>query len=78
MEPKAPTADELKELEMAVQVKCVVDASQQHTDGYGLLGEYDEDYFVDEPRKAGGRLALRHQLLPPNAMWPSSTRRSRT
>lgn len=51
--PKAPTADELKELEMAVQVKCVVDASQQHTDGYGLLGEYDEDYFVDEPRKAG-------------------------
>lgn len=38
---------------MAVQVKCVVDASQQHTDGYGLLGEYDEDYFVDEPRKAG-------------------------
>ena len=51
--PKAPTADELKKLEMAVQVKCVVDASQQHTDGYGLLGEYDEDYFVDEPRKAG-------------------------
>ena len=52
-EPKAPTADDLKKLEMAVQVKCVVDASQQHTDGYGLLGEYDEDYFVDEPRKAG-------------------------
>ena len=51
--PKAPTADDLKKLEMAVQVKCVVDASQQHTDGYGLLGEYDEDYFVDEPRKAG-------------------------
>lgn len=51
--PKAPTADELKKLEMAVQVKCVVDDSQQHTDGYGLLGEYDEDYFVDEPRKAG-------------------------
>ena len=53
VEPKAPTADDLKKLEMAVQVKCVVDASQQHTDGYGLLGEYDEDYFVDEPRKAG-------------------------
>ena len=52
-EPKAPTADDLKKLEMAVQVKCVVDDSQQHTDGYGLLGEYDEDYFVDEPRKAG-------------------------
>lgn len=51
--PKAPTADELKKLEMAVQVKCVVDASQQHTDGYGLLGEYDEDYFVGEPRKDG-------------------------
>lgn len=27
VEPKAPTADELKKLEMAVQVKCVVDAS---------------------------------------------------
>lgn len=37
--PKAPTADELKKLEMAVQVKCVVDASQQHTAAYGLLGE---------------------------------------
>lgn len=52
-EPEAPTADELKKLEMAVQVKCVVDASQQHTDAYGLLGEYDEDYFVGEPRKDG-------------------------
>ena len=38
---------------MAVQVKCVVDASQQHTAAYGLLGEYDEDYFVGEPRKDG-------------------------
>ena len=38
---------------MAVQVKCVVDAAQQHTDAYGLLGEYDEDYFVGEPRKDG-------------------------
>ena len=38
---------------MAVQVKCVVDDSQQHTAAYGLLGECDEDYFVDEPRKAG-------------------------
>lgn len=37
--PKAPTADDLKKLEMAVQVKCVVDASQQHTAAYGLLGE---------------------------------------
>lgn len=52
-EPEAPTADELKKLEMAVQVKCVVDAAQQHTDAYGLLGEYDEDYFVGEPRKDG-------------------------
>ena len=51
--PKAPTADELKKLEMAVQVKCVVDDSQQHTTAYGLLGEYDEDYFVGEPRKDG-------------------------
>ena len=51
--PKAPTADELKKLEMAVQVKCVVDAAQQHTDAYGLLGEYDEDYFVGEPKKIG-------------------------
>ena len=52
-EPKAPTADELKKLQMAVLVKCAVDASQQHTDAYGLLGEYDEDYFVGEPRKDG-------------------------
>ena len=51
--PKAPTADDLKKLEMAVQVKCVVDASQRHTNAYGLLGEYDEDYFVGEPRKDG-------------------------
>lgn len=51
--PKAPTADELKKLEMAVQVKCVVDASQQHKEAYGLLGECDEDYFVGEPRKDG-------------------------
>ena len=51
--PKAPTADDLKKLEMAVQVKCVVDASQQHTAAYGLLGEYDEDYFVFEPRQEG-------------------------
>ena len=51
--PKAPTADELKKLEMAVQVKCVVDASQQHTAAYGLLGEYDKDYFVGEPKKVG-------------------------
>ena len=53
VEPKAPTADELKKLEMAVQVKCVVDASQQHKDAYGLLGECDVDYFVGEPRKDG-------------------------
>lgn len=51
--PKAPTADELKKLEMAVQVKCVVDASQQHTAAYGLLGECDVDYFVGEPKKVG-------------------------
>ena len=53
VEPKAPTAEELEKLEMAVQVKCVVDDSQQHTAAYGLLGEYDEDYFVGEPRKDG-------------------------
>ena len=53
VEPKAPTADELKKLEMAVQVKCVVDDSQQHTAAYDLLGEYNEDYFVGEPRKDG-------------------------
>ena len=53
VEPKAPTADELKKLEMAVQVKCVVDDSQQHTEAYDLLGEYDKDYFVGEPRKDG-------------------------
>ena len=53
VEPKAPTADELKKLETAVQVKCVVDASQQHKDAYGLLGECDVDYFVGEPRKDG-------------------------
>ena len=53
VEPKAPTAEELEKLEMAVQVKCVVDASQQHKEAYGLLGEYDEDYFVGEPRKDG-------------------------
>lgn len=50
---KAPTADELKKLDMAVQVKCVVDAAQQHTSAYGLLGEYDVDYFVFEPRQEG-------------------------
>ena len=53
VEPKAPTADELKKLEMAVQVKCVVDASQQHKEAYDLLGECDVDYFVGEPRKDG-------------------------
>ena len=52
-EPKAPTADELKKLDMAVLVKCVVDNSQQHTEAYGLLGECDVDYFVGEPRKDG-------------------------
>lgn len=51
--PKAPTAEELKKLEMAVQVKCVVDDSQQHKDAYDLLGECDVDYFVGEPRKDG-------------------------
>ena len=53
VEPEAPTADDLKKLEMAVQVKCVVDDSQQHKAAYDLLGEYDEDYFVGEPRKDG-------------------------
>ena len=53
VEPEAPTADELEKLEMAVQVKCVVDNSQQHTEAYGLLGECDEDYFVFEPRQEG-------------------------
>ena len=53
-EPKAPTADELKKLQMAVLVKCAVDASQQHTNAYGLLGKCDEDYFVFGPRKVEG------------------------
>lgn len=51
--PEAPSADELKKLEMAVLVKCVVDDSQQHTEAYGLLGECDVDYFVGEPKKVG-------------------------
>lgn len=63
--PEAPTADELKKLEMAemaVLVKCDVDDTQQHTEAYGLLGEYNEDYLVGAPKKDGGRLALRNQL----------------
>ena len=54
--PKAPTADDLKKLEMAemaVLVKCDVDDAQQHTEAYGLLGEYNEDYIVGEPKKVG-------------------------
>ena len=51
--PEAPTADELEKLEVAVQVKCVVDDSQQHKDAYDLLGKYDEDYFVGAPKKDG-------------------------
>ena len=51
--PNAPTADELKKLEMAVQVKCVVDDLQQHNDAYNLLGNCNVDYFVGEPRKDG-------------------------
>ena len=51
--PKAPTADELEKLEMAVQVKCVVDDSQQHKYAYDLLGKYDEDYLVGAPKKDG-------------------------
>ena len=51
--PAAPTADELKELEMAVLVKCDVDDTQQHTEAYDLLGEYNEDYIVGEPKKVG-------------------------
>lgn len=75
--PKAPTADELKKLDMAVQVKCVVDAAQQHTDAYGLLGEYDEDYFVGEPRGRTGTTGFATSAISPTAMWPRSTRRSR-
>ena len=51
--PEAPTADVLKKLEMAVLVKCDVDDTQQHTEAYGLLGEYNEDYFVGAPKKDG-------------------------
>ena len=51
--PEAPTADELEKLEMAVQVKCVVDDLQQHKDAYDLLGEYNEDYIVGAPKKDG-------------------------
>lgn len=76
--PKAPTADELKKLEMAVQVKCVVDASQQHTAAYGLLGECDVDYFVFEPRQEGDDWLCDISYYPERYVWPSSTRRSRT
>ena len=58
---KAPTADELKKLEMAVQVKCVVDDSQQHKDAYDLLGKCDADYFVGELRKDGDNWQLKTQ-----------------
>ena len=51
--PEAPTADELEKLEMAVLVKCDVDDVQQHTEAYGLLGEYNEDYIVGKPKKVG-------------------------
>ena len=51
--PEAPTADELEKLEMAVLVKCDVDDVQQHTEAYGLLGEYNEGYIVGEPKKVG-------------------------
>ena len=51
--PEAPTADELEKLEMAVLVKCDVDDAQQHTEAYGLLGEYNEDYIVGAPKKDG-------------------------
>ena len=51
--PEAPTADELEKLEMAVLVKCDVDDVQQHTEAYGLLGEYNEDYIVGAPKKDG-------------------------
>lgn len=51
--PKAPTDDDLEKLEMAVQVKCVVDDLQQHKDAYDLLGKYNEDYFVGAPKKDG-------------------------
>ena len=51
--PEAPTDDELEKLEMAVQVKCVVDDSQQHKAAYDLLGKYDEDYLVGAPKKDG-------------------------
>ena len=51
--PEAPTDDALEKLEMAVQVKCVVDDSQQHKAAYDLLGKYDEDYLVGAPKKDG-------------------------
>ena len=51
--PEAPTDDVLEKLEMAVQVKCVVDDLQQHKDAYDLLGKYNEDYIVGEPKKVG-------------------------
>ena len=52
--PKAPTADELKKLDMAVLVKCVVDGTQQHARSYGLLGDLDYDYYVGEPEEING------------------------
>ena len=64
VEPKAPTADELEKLEMAVQVKCDVDKLQLHKDGYDLLGEYNKDYFVGEPRKVGDNWLCDISYLP--------------
>ena len=52
--PKAPTAGELKELDMAVLVKCAVDGTQQHARYYGLLGDLDYDYYVGEPKEING------------------------
>lgn len=52
--PKAPTADDLKKLDMAVLVKCVVDGTQEHAHFYGLLGEPDYDYYVGEPEEING------------------------
>ena len=64
VEPKAPTADDLKKLEMAVQVKCDVDKLQLHKDAYGLLGKYDEDYLVGEPKKVGDNWLCDISYLP--------------
>ena len=42
-----PTDEELKDLEYVVLVKCIADETQSHMRAYSLLGELNEDYFIN-------------------------------